>query len=228
MPSSVNDRSDPPVVNRRRELTAAALLCAVGAGAAVVAGGRSWATVQARDTITPMLQAVTGRELAAGAVALGWAGLAGLAALFATRGKIRAAVGGLLALFGAAIAYASATAVGRSHVLEVAADRSALLQQGADAVVRSTGWPAVSLGGGVLLAVAGVVILLRGARWPGMSARYDTAGAERRPEHGDDASALWKSLDRGEDPTADRGDGPAGHGAGRRGAAGDVAGDEER
>jgi uncharacterized membrane protein (TIGR02234 family) len=187
-------------VTPRRELTAAALLCVVGAGAPVAAGGRTWATVQASGAITPILQSVTGRELAAGAVAFGWAGLAGLAALFATRGRVRAAVGALLALFGAAIGYVSVTAVGRAHVLDVAADKSALLRPDGGALVHATGWWITSAAGGVLLLAAGAVTLLRGARWPGMSARYDPGVAERRPDTGD-AAALWKSLDRGEDPT---------------------------
>lgn len=199
------------MVNPRRELTVAALLCAVGAGTAVLAGGRSWATVAVRDTMTPIQQPVTGHELAAVAVALGWAGLAALAALFATRGRVRAAVGALLALFGAAIGYASVTAVQHAHVLRVAAEKSALIRPDTGATVHATSWWVISAVGGALLVVAGALTLVRGARWPGMSARYDSPGVRRsqspggRQEPGD-AAALWRSLDRGEDPTED---GPA-------------------
>ncbi|MBC6463800.1 Trp biosynthesis-associated membrane protein [Actinomadura sp. HBU206391] len=214
-------------MNPRREFTTAAVLCALGAGTAVVAGGRSWATVRATDTITPLSQHVTGRELTAVALALGWAGLAGLAALFATRGRVRAAVGGLLAIFGAGIAYASATAMGTANVLRAAGDKSPMLRLDGDALVRPSAWWIVSLAGGALLAAAGVMVLLRGARWPGMSARYETDGAAKArvgtpagpsPAGGtsragtDDPSTLWKSLDRGEDPTitpANREDGAA-------------------
>jgi uncharacterized membrane protein (TIGR02234 family) len=215
------------MVSARREFATAALLCAAGAGSAVVAGGRVWATVRAPDAITPLSQHMTGRELTAVALALGWAGLAGLAALFATRGTARAAIGGLLALFGAGIAYASVTAVRNAHVLRVAGDKSPMLRLNGDAVVQPAAWWIVSLSGGVLLAAAGVMILVRGGRWPGMSARYETAGAAKagagtvagRPAAGGttgpkagDASTLWKSLDRGEDPTitpANRDDGSA-------------------
>jgi uncharacterized membrane protein (TIGR02234 family) len=204
------------MVSARREFATAALLCAAGAGSAIVAGGRVWATVRVPDAITPLSQHVTGRELTAVAVALGWAGLAGLAALFATRGRVRAAIGGLLALFGAGIAYASATAVRNPHVLRVAGDKSPTLRLGGDAAAQPAAWWIVSLAGGVLLAAAGVVILLRGGRWPGMSARYESAGAAKAragtasgpssargttPPDAGDPSALWKSLDRGEDPT---------------------------
>jgi uncharacterized membrane protein (TIGR02234 family) len=80
------------------------------------------------------------------------------------------------------------------------------------------------LAGGVLLVAAGVLTVSRGSRWPGMSARYDRArapvAASARGREGapgtaaaepaeQDPAGLWKSLDRGEDPTA-AGDEPPG------------------
>ncbi|NEA24549.1 Trp biosynthesis-associated membrane protein, partial [Actinomadura bangladeshensis] len=62
---------------RERGLTA--LLCAAGAGLALLAGGRTWATVKAEDAITPFTQTLTGGDLGGAAGALAWAGLAGLA-----------------------------------------------------------------------------------------------------------------------------------------------------
>jgi len=61
-------------------------------------------------------------------------------------------------------------------------------------------WWLVSVTGGVVLAVGGILTAARGARWPGMSARYERSAPRKAAE--DDPSALWKSLDRGEDPTA--------------------------
>lgn len=194
---------------RERGLTA--LACAAGAGLALLAAGRTWATVEAEDAITPFTQNLTGGDLGGASGALGWAGLAGLAALFATRGRVRAGVGVLIALFGAGIAYASAAAVQRSNVLSAAGDKSALLKIGADAATDVNLWWMVSVTGGVLLAVAGLVTAVRGARWPGMSSRYERAApgeaapgeaAPGKPAAEDDPSAMWKSLDRGEDPTA--------------------------
>ncbi|XVQ13863.1 Trp biosynthesis-associated membrane protein [Spirillospora sp. CA-255316] len=225
-----------------RERGLAALLCAAGAGLALLAAGRPWATVRARDAITPFAQDLTGRDLGGAAGALGWAALAGLAALFATQGRVRAGVGVLLALFGAGIGYGSVTVVQRSDVLAAAGEKSALLRLGGDLSVQVGPWWAVSLAGGLLLVAAGAVTVLRGARWPGMSARYERApasasppaagegpggdrsgdrpgdrpdavpgGGERPAEAGgregaasaaDDPASLWKSLDRGEDPTA--------------------------
>ncbi|REE99750.1 TIGR02234 family membrane protein [Thermomonospora umbrina] len=197
-------------MNPRRERAAAALLCAVGAGLVLLAGGREWAAVRARGAITPIGQDLTGGDLSGAATALGWAGLAALAALFATRGPARAAVGALLVLIGGGIGFTAVTAADRPHVLDVAAERSTLLQLGGDPTVTTTAWWTVSLAGGVLLALAGALALTRGSRWPGMSARYDRPGTGRASAEAsggagaapDDPARLWKSLDRGEDPTA--------------------------
>ncbi|NEA27061.1 Trp biosynthesis-associated membrane protein, partial [Actinomadura bangladeshensis] len=127
-------------------------------------------------------------------------------ALFATRGRVRAAVGVLIALFGAGIAYASTVAVRRSNVLSAAGDKSALLKLGADPALHVDLWWIVSVAGGVLLVAAGLLTAVRGSRWPGMSSRYERAGAgaPAREPAVDDPSAMWRSLDRGEDPTAQR------------------------
>ncbi|MCP9955013.1 Trp biosynthesis-associated membrane protein [Actinomadura madurae] len=194
---------------RERGLTA--LLCAAGAGLALLAAGRTWATVEAREAITPFTQTLTGGDLGGAAGALGWAGLAGLATLFAARGRVRAAAGVLIALFGAGIAYASAAAVQRPSVLSAAGDKSALIRLGADPALDVNLWWMVSVTGGVILAVAGLLTAVRGNRWPGLSSRYERAAPARTTaapaEDGpaeDDPSAMWRSLDRGEDPTARR------------------------
>ncbi|MFC4907995.1 Trp biosynthesis-associated membrane protein [Actinomadura gamaensis] len=197
-----------------RERGVAALVCAAGAGLTLLAAGRHWATVRAQDAITPFTQHLSGHDLGQFASALGWAGLAGLAALFATSGRVRAAVGLLLALFGVGVVAASVTASRPAHVAKVAGEKSALMKLGAHPVVHVEPWWGLSMAGGVLLTVAGLIVLVRGSRWPGLSARYARPEQATKPvaagrggkaaETGpaDDASALWKSLDRGEDPTA--------------------------
>ncbi|MCP2338219.1 Trp biosynthesis-associated membrane protein [Actinomadura rupiterrae] len=198
-----------------RERGVAALVCAAGAGLTLLAAGQRWATVRAENAITPFTQHLSGHDLGQFASALGWAGLAGLAALFATSGRVRAAVGLLLALFGAGVVVASVTASRPAHVAKVAGEKSALMKLGAHPVVHVEPWWGLSMAGGVLLATAGLIVLVKGSRWPGLSARYARPEQAARPvsarsgedaadkKGADDASALWKSLDRGEDPTAD-------------------------
>ncbi|TNY34891.1 Trp biosynthesis-associated membrane protein [Thermomonospora catenispora] len=188
----------------RRERAGAVSACAAGAGLVLLAAGRQWASVRAHGAITPIDRTLTGNDLTGAVSALGWAGLAALAALVAARGRARVAVGALLVLLGAAAAAAAAAAVRRPHVLAAAEERSTLLRLGSDLAVTTTGWWTVAATGGVLLAAAGLLTALRGHRWPGMSARYDRPGAGRAAQRPapDDPAGLWKSLDRGEDPTA--------------------------
>jgi uncharacterized membrane protein (TIGR02234 family) len=187
-------------VTSRRELTAAALLGGVGAAIVVGFVGRTWATAAEHGTgLETFGQQLTGRSLSGVIAALGWAGLAGIAALLATRGWVRVVIGVLLAAFGVIVAVASPLAVRRAHVVAVAGDKSNLARLGGDLAVHVNAWWVLSLTGGVLLAAAGLLTIVRGRRWPGMSARYDRPGAA--PSAGDDPASLWKALDRGDDPT---------------------------
>ena len=200
-----SEEPKPARSDSRRELIVAALLCAAGAVLTVSLVGRDWATVVEHTGAgtMPLTQNLTGRALNGVIAALGWAGLAGLAALVATRGWVRSVVGVLLVAFGAGIAYASAGAVTYAHVLSVAGDKSNFARLGSGVSVSTNVIWAGSVLGGVLLIAAGAFTIVRGHRWPGMSARYDRTDAAPAPAavSADDPVALWKSLDRGEDPT---------------------------
>jgi uncharacterized membrane protein (TIGR02234 family) len=180
-------------------MTLAVALCAAGAGLAVTAGGQDWVTVRAPDAVVGSSWSLTGTELTGAATALGWAGLAGLAALFAVRGVVRSGLGVLLALFGAGVVYF--TLSGRSDARSVAAAKHQSLSLASHVTVATTAWWAVSLLGGALLLAAGLLTAVRGAGWAGMSSKYDRDAAPRRAG---DPVGMWKALDRGEDPTGDR------------------------
>lgn len=209
-------------MTNRRELAAATLLGVAGGGLAAGFAGRTWATVTGHGgtALAPALQHLTGRSLSGVVPALGWAGLAGIAALLATRGWARTAVGVLLTALGVVIAVAAPAAVRAGHVRAVAGDTSNLTTLAGRLAVHVNGWWVVALAGGVLLAAAGLLTVVRGRRWPGMSARYERPGTVAPPA-GDDPASLWRSLDHGHDPTA--GD-PAGA---AEPAAGDTAGRPE-
>ncbi len=199
MTASAREAGAPPA-SRGREALLAALVCAAGACLAVYASGRAWATVDPAAQGAENLQ-VTGEALTATG-ALGWASLAALAALAATRGRARIAVGAVLALLGAAVCALSLTAADTASVTEAAAEVSALFNAADPHTVTTTAWPVWSAAGGVLIVLAGVLTAVRGHRWPGMSARYDRGAKAGAQARADDPAALWKSLDRGEDPTA--------------------------
>jgi uncharacterized membrane protein (TIGR02234 family) len=157
---------------------------------------RSWIVHQyaAAAPLPSKAFAVDGAKLAPGVRALALVGLAGVAALAATRRRGRVAVGVLLVAAGAGIA----AVVIRALVDPDAAVRRAgpfvdvLLAPGQEL----GRWPYVAVLGAVLIALAGLLVVVRGRHWTSMSARYD-APAEK--VHGE--GSLWDALDRGEDPT---------------------------
>jgi uncharacterized membrane protein (TIGR02234 family) len=166
----------------RRELVLALGMVLLGAGAALLASTQVWLAA------TPG----TGRTTSPGAFALALVGLAGLVAVLATRGFARRVVGVLVVLAALLLVWLSV----RGWGWEAPRDIDPGFMPTPELV--PTFWPWVSVAGGVVVAVGGVLTLLRGGRWPGMSSRYERpSGAARRGE--DDT---WRALDRGEDPTA--------------------------
>lgn len=191
----------------RRELVAALLGCAGGAGLVLLAAGQPWvrAVVDLPPPLPPGRYVLSGGDLAPGATALGIAALAGLAGILATRGVARAAVAVVVVLTGAGVAASAPLAVRDDHVLAELAARTSFGADGAAVTLGTTAWWAVSLTGGLLVLAAGALTVFRGHRWVGMSARYDRPGTARAtaPQSAHEASAMWDSLDGGADPTAD-------------------------
>jgi uncharacterized membrane protein (TIGR02234 family) len=202
-----------------REKVTAALLAAAGAGLILASDGRGWA----RGTVTaPVRLSVeaSGSSLTALPYALALAGLAGAVALFAVRRVGRFLVGLILAGAGAGAVAAVATSLGRLDGTQLT--RAAEQTLGADAAqigaVSNTAWPYVTIAGGVLIALSGVLTLARGRSWTGLSSRYEVASGQRAAGtagaavpssdtsggHGAEPSAreMWDALGRGADPTA--------------------------
>ena len=198
----------PPGSTARRELTVAVLLCLLGAVLVLVAAGRTWVAVQVLGgALTDDRTArVTGRLLLPGLGALGLVGLAGVVALAATRRWGRVGVGLLLLATGAGISALVLTAdLVPAALVSIGSPGGGLTGQPA-----TTGWPYVSVAGGLLLAAAGALVALRGRRWAALSQRYDAPavraesaaeGAGAVPDGPKAERALWDALDRGEDPT---------------------------
>ncbi|WP_407553629.1 TIGR02234 family membrane protein [Streptomyces sp. Pv4-95] len=192
----------------RRSLALALLAGALGAGLALLSSGRTWAEGTAVLAQGELPRRVTGSDVTGVPGALAVVGLAALVAVFAVRRAGRIAVAALLALSG--LGTVVAAVLGNS-------DTSALREKAATAVgltgtdvhhVTHTLWPWVAAAGGVLLLIAGVLALLHGRYWPAMSGRYErTPGGGRGPRRApaapdlDRPEEIWKSLDRGEDPT---------------------------
>lgn len=179
----------------RRELWGWLALTVLGCLLVLLAAGRAWVRVAQAGA-----QAPTGGDLGPALTPVALAGLAGVVAVLATKGAGRRVVGGLLALCGAGAAAATWAALDGAAVTGWLGEHNAL--HGASGLSWEIVplWPAVAGAGAALMLAGGVLAILRGGRWAGMSARYERDAAPRA----DDDKALWDALDRGDDPTDSR------------------------
>ena len=217
-----------PAAGARREYLLTLLVGAVGAAVVLLAARQDWARVV---TIEPhplpvSRVAVSGQDLVPAAGALGLAALAGLAAVLATRGLVRRIVGGLLAVFGAAIiasvslpvtaAQVRSAATGATTAQAGSVPGGSTVGSGTTPGTGGSGLAGLSLAshvemaafpwrwavllGGLLVLGAGMLVAWRGTRWPVMSSRYDRSASPKAPAAADPAS-IWESLSQGLDPT---------------------------
>ncbi|KAB8188246.1 hypothetical protein FH608_044715 [Nonomuraea phyllanthi] len=183
-----------------RELWAWVGATALGCALVLLAGGQVWVRVQEPSGVA----APTGGDLSPVLTPVALAGLAGIVAVLATKGLGRRAVGALIALCGAGAAAGTWTALGDDTVAGWLGEHNVL--HGATGLPWEAAplWPAVAAAGAVLMIAGGVLAVVRGGRWAGMSARYDRAGGragDRARAQVTEDRALWDALDRGDDPT---------------------------
>lgn len=146
--------------------------------------------------------ALTGRDLAPLGAAVGWVGLAAIAALLATRtwgrrvtGAVVILAGGAAAVTGVAFALTDVATGGGGAFVAAALGGEA---SGAATDVSITAWWAVAVLAGLLMLVCGMLALLNGPAWPRLGARYSRPDSAMTAPS---AAAAWDALDRGEDPT---------------------------
>ena len=169
----------------RRELTAAVVVCALGAALALFAAARPWRVVSAKLPSLP----VSGTDEVPWLSAVALVALAGAGALLAVRGRARTFLGPVLVL--TAVALVGAGGYGLAH-----ADGSRVI------------YPALVGLGGLAVGYAGVRATVRGHTWPALGARYEPPATAEPVEYVERSGpsrsdvAMWDALDRGEDPTA--------------------------
>lgn len=196
--------AEAPAKPSRRVLSLVALTAIVGGVAGWLAGGREWSHGVAGHAPNVLAVAAKGADLSGAVTTLGLTAVAGALVLFATRGTTRQAVGLLLVAVGAGLAVQAWLAPGHAATT-LAAKASTKGISGAVAGVSTNSWWILALVGGVVVAAAGAVTLLRGRDWPGMSTRYEKAARAEAVARTEAASpkGLWDALDRGEDPTGE-------------------------
>lgn len=194
-------------MRRSAAFAGALVLDLLGAGGALLISSRPWQTVTTPrpSPLRADVLELSGRTVDAASTALALVALAGVVAVLATRGIGRRVVGAVLAFAGVGLVWRALVSV---HAVSTARARTLVTERhptvSADAVVPRvvvhSVWPVLSLVCGVLVAVAGVLIVWRGHRWQAMSARYD-APPDHEADQARAAASLWTALDRGEDPT---------------------------
>ena len=189
-----------------RALAAALAAGVAGASLVLLAAGKTWARGTTGGAGQMLSVHATGSQTTALPGALALVGLASLVAVFAVRRFGRYTVAALLAISGAGAAVTALARRGDHGALDAAAASATGLTRATASHAAATGWPLVTVAGGVLMLVAGLLALRYGPRWPAMSSRYDRGDGRARtrtpaPVDPDRAEDLWKALDRGEDPT---------------------------
>ncbi len=185
-------------------MAAAVAACLLGAALVLLTAGATWVRVRVAATTAdgqeaaaaPLAASLTGSDLAPALAGLGLVGLAGVVAIAATRRLGRVVVGALVVLAGVAIAVVAGRLAADPLPAVRAASQVRDLVPGATADLRDlrrTFAPWLATCAGVLLALGGLLVALRGHTWSALSARYRTPAA--RPVD------AWEAIDRGDDPT---------------------------
>jgi uncharacterized membrane protein (TIGR02234 family) len=206
------------VTTDRHELTAAAAGAAVAGALALTASGQTWAQVthERPAPLPPVSAVLTGADAAPLVPATGLVLLAAAVALFAVRGGGRVLVGLLVSVAGGTLGWSGVRALAGG--LSDASTRVPGVGRGPAEVTLdvSGAWPQLAVAAGLLGVAVGVLVVLRGRRWPGMGRRYERSGTGpavaspvRARTDEERAQTAWQALDRGEDPTEDATEDPA-------------------
>lgn len=187
----------------------------IGSGLALLSWSQGWFTVRLVDgqaTAGGATALEVGGAIASPALAaLSLAGLALAGALAIAGPVIRLVLGVLAVVLGGCIVLAASVSLGGPVAAVSPAVADATGVAGADptaelvASTTATPWPFAAIAGGVLIALAGVVVLVTGRAWA-TSRRYGgvrLASEEAQPEipASDRAVDDWDGLSRGDDPT---------------------------
>jgi uncharacterized membrane protein (TIGR02234 family) len=197
--STTTDQKTSVVRSASREKGIAVVLALAGSAVVLAVAGRTWAKGTADVHGARLAVEATGNAVGSAPTGLALLGLAGALAVFATRRTGRVIVGAIIAAAGAGVAVTSLMALGDTSAVDAEASAKAAVEGVKALGVTHTAWPYVAALGGLLMLVAGLIVVVRGRRWAGLSSRYEAPAAQRKG--GQTPADLWNSLDRGEDPT---------------------------
>ncbi len=178
-------------------------LLAVGGALALASSVQAWARLEAADALGEISVTVSGAALVPLVPAAAVVGLAAVLAVPSVRGWVRRAVGAVVLGLGMVAVFATATTL---MDVSARAQRWWRVDVGAVAETASVDvswwWPSLTLVGLGTMVVGAGVVLVRGGRWSGLSARYERPSRPSGSETPASDTEAWQALDRGEDPTA--------------------------
>lgn len=191
----------------RREYVATLVLLVVAGALGLVAAGQTWGKADDSSSLSAVTVEVTGGDLVPLASAVSLVALASVVAVPALRRVGRRIVGGVLVVLGAGLAVTAAAAgAGLEERVRDWVASSAEAGGGGGAVSVSAGWAFAAAAAGLLVALAGALVAVRGPSWPGLGAKYERPSRVAPPDHdrrsSSEARDTWDALDRGDDPTA--------------------------
>lgn len=192
--------TEPETKPSRRLLWTVIVLTAGAAGLLWAASALVWVGQNYQTPFTGVrFSGASGAVLRPELVPLALLSLAAIAALLATSGLLRRVIGLLVAVAGGVLAWRVIEWYQSGWFAYLAPD----VPPGSTPIGEVTANPAgpvlMSLAAALLVA-AGVLVLVRAARMPGMGAKYSAPGAAKR-KPSDPDKLLWDALDEGTDPT---------------------------
>jgi hypothetical protein len=198
--------AEPPAgsgSDARRELLTVLAIAVLAAGVIFLTASRPWLHVRVvrPAPFAPVIAHVTGRKEYAAVAGLAVAALLAIVLIAVTARLVRSVFGALIVITGLwcgwyAVRGLSSPSLSRAR--ELVGDRAT--SSTSISVHTVPLWPVLTLIAGVVLAVAGAAVVVRGRSWNnGLSQRYSAPATAAQSED------PWRALDRGDDPTiADR------------------------
>jgi hypothetical protein len=186
--------------SQRREFLTVLGVGVLAAGGVLFASSRVWLTLTATRPapFSPIVLAVRGRGLYPAVFGLAVVVLISVVLIAVTAGWGRRALGVLLIVLGLSSSWygiRGLSAPGAPRIVELLGAR-ATGTRGFVLVDKNPLWPVLTTGLGLVIALAGVLVVVRAARWSGgLSSKYSAPAEAARSDD------PWRSLDRGEDPT---------------------------
>lgn len=182
-------------------------------GAALLASVQVWLAVALLPGVATVEELqVTGQQMSPALTLIALAALAAALVLTLAGRGFRRVIAVLIVGLGAGLAYAGFRAIsapldGASGQLESVSGISGEAQAGLVSSLDLSAWPAVTVAVGVILAVAGVLVLVFGSRWKQGGRKYESSGEAKRARAAGTATgdriSDWEALSDGEDPTDD-------------------------